>query len=142
MLRVSDLRRELQPTLEAIDKLCVEFQIWREAACAEVDAFAAELLLREALTNSVVHGCSGDLHKRICCVFRAKRGRLLIGVQDQGTGFDWRARWDLQAEPTDTHGRGIEIFRRYAEAVRFNSKGNSVMLIKRFREVSGTRGNF
>jgi anti-sigma regulatory factor (Ser/Thr protein kinase) len=129
---VSDLRLELPSTLEAIERFCAEFEIWREGACPKVDAFAVELLLREALTNSVVHGCAGDPRKSICCVLRAKRDRLLIGVQDKGAGFDWRSAWDRKADPTDTHGRGIEIFRRYAEAVRFNSKGNSVTLIKKF----------
>lgn len=138
--RAGDLRLEIPSTLEAIEKLCGDFQVWRQVwckgACVEVDEFAAELLLREALTNSVIHGCSGDPRKHICCVLRAKRNRLLISIRDEGDGFDWRGAWDQQAEPTDTHGRGIEIFRRYAELVRFNSKGNSVTLIKRFRKVN------
>jgi anti-sigma regulatory factor (Ser/Thr protein kinase) len=131
-----DLRMELPPTLDAIEKFCAEFQLWRQGACANLDSFSSELLLREALTNSVVHGCSGDPGKRISCVLRAKRDRVVIAIRDEGAGFDWRAAWDRQAEPEDTHGRGIEIFRRYANAVRFNPKGNSVTLVKRFQRVN------
>lgn len=130
--RSGDLRSELPATLEAIEAFCAQFQVWRATACAELDSFAAELLLREALTNSVVHGSLGDPRKRIICVLRAKRGRLVVAVRDEGAGFDWRARWDRQADPTDTHGRGVEIFRRYADAVRFNPRGNTVVLIKHF----------
>ena len=55
------------------------------------DAFAAELLIREAIANCLEHGCSGDPGKHILCVIRAKRGRLVIAVQDEGDGFfDWR----------------------------------------------------
>ena len=30
-----DLRMELPPTLDAIEKFCAEFQLWREGACAK-----------------------------------------------------------------------------------------------------------
>lgn len=127
-----ELRVDLPATLEAIESFCLQFQRWRGTACADLDAFSSELLLREALTNSVVHGGAEDQRGRISCVLRVKRGRLIIAIRDGGQGFDWRAAWDRRAGPWDTHGRGIEIFRRYASAVRFNPSGNSVTLIQRF----------
>jgi len=128
----SELRVELPPTLEAIESFCQEFQLWRAVACADLDAFSAELLLRETLTNSVVHGAAEEPRERISCVLRVKRGRLIIAIRDGGKGFDWRAAWEQRAAGSDTHGRGLEILRKYANAVRFNPKGNSVMLVKRF----------
>jgi anti-sigma regulatory factor (Ser/Thr protein kinase) len=128
----SELRVELLHTLEAIETFCVEFQRWRAVACADLDAFSTELLLREALTNAVVHGGAKDQNGRISCVLRVKRGRLIIAIRDGGKGFDWRAAWDGRAGSCDTHGRGIEILRHYASAVRFNPTGNSVTLVKRF----------
>jgi len=128
----SELRVELPATLEAIENFCVQFQHWRSVACAALDGFSSELLLREALTNSVVHGASEDPRKRVSCVLRVKRGRLIMAIRDRGKGFDWRAMWDGQADAEDSHGRGIEIFRHYANLVRFNPSGNSVTLIKRF----------
>jgi anti-sigma regulatory factor (Ser/Thr protein kinase) len=128
----SELRAELPRTLEAVEAFCAEFERWRAGACADVDAFSAELLLREALTNSVAHAGATDPSERITCVLRAKRGRLIMAIQDQGQGFDWRAAWNRPTDDSDTHGRGIEIFRRYASAVRFNPSGNAVTLIKRF----------
>jgi len=128
----SELRVELPATLEAIESFCVEFQRWRAVTCADLDAFSAELLLREALTNSVVHGVAKNPGERVSCVLRVKRGRLLIAIHDGGKGFDWRAAWNRRADASGTHGRGMEILRRYASAVRFNLSGNSVTLIKRF----------
>jgi len=128
----SDLRMELPATLVAVEAFCVEFRRWRAVACADLDAFAAELLLREALTNAVVHGRAEGPRERISCVLRAKRGRLIISIRDGGQGFDWRAAWDRKADAWATGGRGLEILRRYASAVRFNPTGNSVTLIQRF----------
>jgi anti-sigma regulatory factor (Ser/Thr protein kinase) len=125
-------RLELPPTIEAIEKFCVEFRLWREKTCAGLDAFSGELLLREALTNSVVHGCSEDSSKRVWCVIRAKVGRVVIAIWDEGEGFDWRAAWNRESDLSDDHGRGLEIFRCYASSVRFNPKGNAVVLIKKF----------
>jgi anti-sigma regulatory factor (Ser/Thr protein kinase) len=131
-LNKNELRMEFPATLEAVEGFCAEFQLWRAEACPHLDAFSTELLLREALTNSVVHGAAEDHSKKISCVLRAKLGRLLIVIQDEGEGFDWRAAWDRHADNEDTHGRGMEILRHYANAVRFNLKGNSVTLVKRF----------
>jgi serine/threonine-protein kinase RsbW len=128
----SEMRAELAPTLEAVENFCAEFRLWREVACADLDAFSTELVLREALTNAVLHGHGTDPSQRISCVLRVKQGRLIIAIRDHGPGFDWRARWDQRAELADTNGRGMEILRQYANAVRFNPAGNSVTLLKRF----------
>jgi serine/threonine-protein kinase RsbW len=127
-----ELRVELPATLAAIESFCADFQRWRAAACAELDGFSSELLLREALTNAVVHGVDQDPNERVSCVLRVKRGRVIMAIQDRGKGFDWRGSWHRMAQPDDTHGRGMEILKRYASAVRFNPSGNSVTLIKRF----------
>jgi serine/threonine-protein kinase RsbW len=119
-------------TLEAVEQFCAEFRLWRTARCAGLAAFPAELLIREALTNSVIHGCMEDPGLRIFCVLRAKPGRLLMAVEDQGPGFDWRAVWSQRSDLAGTHGRGLEIFKLYATSTRFNPKGNAVLLIKRF----------
>lgn len=123
---------ELPATLEAIETYCHDFRQWRASAFRTLDLFAAELLLREALTNSIVHGCSQDPKRRICCFLRLKPGRLLIVVSDGGGGFDWHAAYGRRSESSDTRGRGIEILSQYANAVRFNAKGNVLTLIKRF----------
>jgi anti-sigma regulatory factor (Ser/Thr protein kinase) len=131
-LRKCDWRLDLPATMEAIEQCCAEFRLWHAGTCADLNPFPAELLLREALTNSVVHGCLEDPRRRVSCLIRAKQGRLVIKILDAGEGFDWRATRDRRADISDTRGRGIEILRRYASAVRFNSKGNSVTLVKRF----------
>ena len=116
----------------AIEQFCCDFQVWKERVCAQVDGFSAELLLREALMNSVLHGCAGNPRKRVCCVLRTRSRRLFIAVRDEGKGFDWRALWNRHADVDAARGRGLEILRKYSDAVRFNAKGNAVMLMTRF----------
>jgi serine/threonine-protein kinase RsbW len=122
----------LPATLEAIETFSREFRLWRAGNCEDLDAFSAELLIREALTNSVVHGSPNCADKKICLMLRVKRGRVIIVVQDEGAGFDWRAGLTRRAAISDTRGRGMEILQSYANHVRFNPKGNTLTLVKRF----------
>jgi serine/threonine-protein kinase RsbW len=126
------MRMALPATLQAAEAFFVEFRYRSEALMDRVSRFAAELLVREALTNAVVHGCHADPGKQVRIVVRLKCGRLLIAVDDDGDGFDWRGAWRRSAELSDCSGRGIEILRAYASRVRYNSRGNSVTMIKRF----------
>jgi serine/threonine-protein kinase RsbW len=90
MVRPGEWRTALPATLPAIDRYCLEFQNWRQTHCSALDPFCAELLLREALTNAVVHGCGEDSRKRISCLLRVRPRRLVIAIHDAGEGFDWR----------------------------------------------------
>ena len=127
------MRTELPATFEAIERVFAEFRGRCDCIRVHKECFQAELLLREALTNAVVHGCRGDRSKSILCTVRVKGARLIIAVEDGGAGFDWRAALSRQADPSACSGRGMEIFRKYATRVRFSEKGNRVTLIKDFK---------
>ena len=130
----AELRTVLPATLQAIERFFTEFRRWQPGMMVCSDAFAAELLLREVLTNAVVHGCGQDPSKQVRCALRARPGRLTIAVADDGLGFDWRAAANRTAEFGETSGRGMEILRAYANRVRFNAPGNSVTIWKRLRK--------
>ncbi len=130
--KLCELHAEFPCTPEAIENFCGVFRQWRSGICARLDAFGSELLLREALTNSVRHACRDNAGKHVRCVLRVRPGRILIAVEDEGCGFDWRAMWRRQSAPSDVQGRGLELFRHYASRVRFSPRGNAVILIKRF----------
>lgn len=129
-----EMRQDMPATVESAEQFVADF---RERCQAMLDAknlFGAELLLREALANAVRHGAHADPNKRVRCRLRIKGGRLLIAVEDYGCGFDWRAAWDNQAASPDCSGRGIEILRKYSSRVRYNNRGNAVIIVKRFVE--------
>src|SRR5579863_9910653 len=86
-----EMRMALPATLQAIEEFFVDFRQRSRALSGRVDCFAAELLVREALTNAVVHGCHADPGKQVRCALRLTGTRLLIVVADDGEGFDWRS---------------------------------------------------
>jgi anti-sigma regulatory factor (Ser/Thr protein kinase) len=126
-----EMRTALPASLRAIEDFFKEFRLKHKTVLSRVNCFAAELLLREALTNAVVHGCHSDPSKEVRCVLRLKGRRLLITVQDDGDGFNWREAWSSSAELSDCSGRGMEILRKYANHIRYNDRGNVVAIVKR-----------
>jgi anti-sigma regulatory factor (Ser/Thr protein kinase) len=130
-LTTCELRMALPATLEAVEEFFVEFRRRSQALMDRANCFAAELLVREALTNAVLHGSHADPGKQVRCHLRLKGRRLLIAVEDDGEGFNWRRAWNHSASFPDASGRGIEILRKYANRVRYNERGNLVTIIKR-----------
>jgi anti-sigma regulatory factor (Ser/Thr protein kinase) len=126
-----ELRTTLPATLAAIEDFFVEFRRRSNALMSRTNCFAAELLVREALTNAVLHGCGADPAKQVLCVLRLRGDRLSIAVADEGDGFDWRAARGMQTQVPETSGRGVEIYYRFADHVRFNKTGNAVTMFKR-----------
>jgi anti-sigma regulatory factor (Ser/Thr protein kinase) len=126
-----DIRRTLPARLEAIEEFFLEFRAICRCLTEQSQRFTAELLIREALTNGVLHGCGADASKRVRCAVRLRSGRLMLAVWDEGEGFDWRTALACGAGEAASSGRGLEIFRLYATRVRFNRKGNGVAIWKR-----------
>ena len=128
----SQLRKTLPATLTALEDFCEEFRTVVELLGQRSYRFVAELLLREALTNAVVHGCRNDPSRHIVCVVRLRARRLTIAVQDDGAGFDWRRALQHEAPASCCSGRGFEILRKYSTRFRFNRTGNRTTIVRHF----------
>jgi anti-sigma regulatory factor (Ser/Thr protein kinase) len=127
---VCDLRAVFSADVAEAEKFCMQFH---ELAAHQEESFVfvAELLLREALMNAIQHGSRGNKQMQVWCVVRLAHRRVIIAVRDEGEGFDWRNVPKPPDESLETHGRGVDLLRRYASSVRFNNKGNAVTLIVR-----------
>jgi serine/threonine-protein kinase RsbW len=128
------MRQTLAATLEAVEPFVLEFRRLAESILNASDRFAAELLLRELLTNAILHGSHDDPRRHVRCAVRLSERRVSIAVADDGDGFDWRAAPADSPEDPRPSGRGIEILRCYSSRIRFNRKGNAAAIIKRFEE--------
>jgi len=127
-----EFRLTLPATLAAASVVVAEFKQRHIQPHHPADAFCIELLVREAVTNSVIHGCKSTALGTVLCVARRRHGRLFIWVEDNGQGFDWRTRERRGSDPGAPGGRGLEIFEKFATRHRFNAKGNGVALLYRF----------
>ncbi|HML17247.1 MAG TPA: ATP-binding protein [Bryobacteraceae bacterium] len=136
----SVLQRRVPTTLEAIDAICGELR----GGCFEIpedELFTVELLLREALTNAVLHAPETNPSCEIWCEIERIRSGIAMRIRDTGTGFDWRRH--LHSTPTAAaeSGRGIHILRRHSSALRFSEQGNQVEVIRIFGQ-GGGNGKF
>jgi anti-sigma regulatory factor (Ser/Thr protein kinase) len=129
---VCELKATLPATLEALEAYVEEFRSVYGPGRHSTAPFAAELLVREALVNAVEHCCHREPGRSVRCTARLHARRLTISVVDEGQGFDWRAQWCRPPNPLAASGRGLAIFRQWATWVRFNQKGNSVTILRRF----------
>jgi anti-sigma regulatory factor (Ser/Thr protein kinase) len=98
---------------------------------AAADWYSVELLLREALTNAVLHGCAGDATRRVRCDVRVGARSVRLEVASDGPGFDWRAAMREGPSETATSGRGLKIYAAYADRVSFDETGNRLVLVRR-----------
>jgi serine/threonine-protein kinase RsbW len=100
------------------------------------DIFAVRLVVHEAATNAFCHGNRGDLSKYIRVSSLVTPGEVLVGVEDQGQGFDPRLVPNpLHEELLDRPcGRGLFLMRAYATWVTFDPPGNRVTLCRRRSE--------
>lgn len=93
-----------------------------------------EYCLNEALMNAIEHGSRLDPTKVIHVSYLLKKDRLIIEIEDEGTGFDFTCVPDpTTAENIFSHrGRGIFIMKKYMDDVTYNDKGTKITLIKHF----------
>jgi anti-sigma regulatory factor (Ser/Thr protein kinase)/predicted hydrocarbon binding protein len=88
--------------------------------------------------------------KRVRIEYLISASKAIYKVTDQGKGFNHRkflsGLSDDPAEMMLAHGRGISMVKSIFDEVRYNSKGNQVLLVKhinknRGREADENRGN-
>ncbi len=97
----------------------------------EAAAFAIRLAFEEAVCNALRHGHRDIPEEPIDLKWSVGPGRVTITVEDQGPGFK---PGDIP-DPTSPerielpHGRGLMLMRAYMTDVRYNNRGNRVVMI-------------
>lgn len=97
----------------------------------DASAFAIRLVIEEAVTNAFRHGNNGDHAKGVDVEWNVGRDRIEIAVEDRGEGFDPS---DVPDPTTDDRltvptGRGLLLIRAYMSDVRFNERGNRIIMV-------------
>ncbi len=121
--------------LHAVDRVCAEVTVCLQTMGLSGQNFAVQMLLREALVNAVVHGCERNPAMQVRCELSISTESLSICVEDDGPGFDWQSA--LQFEPISDDlesGRGLLIYKFYAEQIEFNASGSRICLVRDFKK--------
>jgi serine/threonine-protein kinase RsbW len=122
--------RAISPLVDRLMKLIEKSQ------SVPGEEFDAELALREALNNAVVHGNREDPETKVHIRCRCQPGKeLFIVVTDQGKGFDFKkvVGNGMERDPDSEHGRGIQLMKAYMDDVHFERGGSEVHMRKHSR---------
>lgn len=94
--------------------------------------FGIKLSLQEALINANRHGNKSDPNKHVVIEWSLEDRMLVVEIEDQGKGFDWKhipvsTSEEGREKPS---GRGVLLMRGYMDKVEYNTEGNRVRLVK------------
>lgn len=118
-------------SLENADFICSDISTWLMELNISSHLFSIELLAREALNNAIIHGCQMNPAGKIYAELQHDENALRLKIRDDGAGFNWRE--SLQEDTADDeveNGRGLKLYRLYADQVEFNDSGNQVTLTR------------
>jgi serine/threonine-protein kinase RsbW len=84
----------------------------------------------EAVNNAILHGNKSDEKKIVEIEIRIKEDRLVISVEDEGTGFKPREVPDPTSPENieNITGRGVFLMSKLADIIEFNKTGNKVTM--------------
>lgn len=90
----------------------------------------------EAAANSIMHGNSADLKKKVLVKVLVHEDRLEVLFKDEGKGFDPNSVPD-PTKPENIfkdHGRGLHIMRNFLSELKYNftDSGTETVLVLKF----------
>ncbi len=109
---------------------------------SEAALFDIRLCLEEALINAMKYGnrLRGDLNVDLEVEGTPEEVRL--SVHDQGSGFDVKNLEDCTEEKNifRNSGRGVYLIHQLMDEVRYNEKGNQLLMVKSLKNAGGNHG--
>jgi serine/threonine-protein kinase RsbW len=119
---------------QVLDRVENWMRVW---GYSRQDLFAIKVALQEALSNAFRHGNRSDPSRHVRVSFRVTTDEVLIGVEDQGAGFDPARVADAVLDPSGElrGGWGLFLMRAYTTWLTFDPPGNRVILCRLRSEV-------
>lgn len=94
------------------------------------DADAMQIAFEEALTNAIVHGNNNDYSKNVNISFNIKQNMLEISIEDEGSGFNYKAIKINNDDVYKKNGRGILLISLYTDSFHFEDYGRKIVMNK------------
>lgn len=127
------LEAHMPADVACIEEICNQAREHLARHGVRQDGFTLILGIRETLLNAVFHGSGNNPAKTVSLVLDLQGDQAIIEVEDQGPGFDWRARSLEPPSPDAVSGRGLPIVHSCFDGMDFNARGNRIRLSKRLR---------
>ena len=88
------------------------------------------LTICESVNNAITHGNKGDYQKQVDIRMESTGAQLMIEIEDEGHGFDFRSIPDPTEDNNikNERGRGIFIIKNLADHVEFANNGSLVKI--------------
>lgn len=104
----------------------------------EAALFDIRLCLEEALINAMKYGNALQKSLPVELDIEGNPEEVRITVKDQGPGFDVSRLKNCTDERNlfRSHGRGVYLIHQLMDEVRYNEKGNSLLMVKKIRNVN------
>ena len=109
---------------------------------SEAAIFDIRLCLEEALINAMKYGNSLRRDLSVELEVEASPQEVRLTVQDQGPGFDVKKIEDCTEEKNlfRNSGRGVYLIHQLMDEVRYNEKGNRLVMVKSLKNAGGNHG--
>jgi serine/threonine-protein kinase RsbW len=87
-----------------------------------------ELVLGEAVTNSIIHGNQGDEKKTVHVSAENVSNNLVLIISDEGEGFNYNNLPDptLPENIENPTGRGVFLINQLADTIIYSNNGSSI----------------
>lgn len=129
---INNIRTEVRNVIEFLQR------VW--GPVEECTLFELKVILNELLSNAIKHGNRQDIRKCAKVSARINRGNYLcLAVEDDGEGCDYNSVLKNAIDSvTETDifnmketGRGLLIVQSLSNSVKFNPKGNKIVVEKK-----------
>lgn len=122
---------QLQSTIESIavvEQLIDQYK--KEGEIPEILYGNCLIASTEAVSNAIKHGNHSDKNKNVFLQFKFAEKELVVAVQDEGNGYDYKNIPDPTAAGNieKIHGRGVFIMRNLCDKVEFEDKGRKAIM--------------
>lgn len=130
----TDLNIRMSAELSNIDKACLEARSFLQEFSLDSIAFDVLLGMRETLANAVLHGSHSNPALEVSFRMSLEGDALVLAIEDQGAGFNWRQKAPSAPSPESTHGRGLPILHTYFDSFTYNDRGSKIVLTKKCKK--------
>jgi serine/threonine-protein kinase RsbW len=97
-----------------------------------IDIFKTHQSIHEILSNAIQHGNKFNSEKTVMVFYKILLDSFRISVVDEGNGFNYSRLPKVlsNSKKKKVRGKGLYIVKQFMDEIKFNDKGNRVLIFK------------